>query len=979
MKYRKERVIFESETRTFSLYCGDSQQYSFCVSPEGDLEHLYFGPELHSGYDLRYLLGSSRQPHFETQQLNEESLDCWETASIDLDVSVDESSDASVEVSRRKAIRMSNLKWRLGHLYKENLRKRESVQLQFAQDLEAGSTLRSNKRATSDVAPENFSNGSSEKASTIFQVVDGEETKASATSRSLSSVEHEYVDDDVVALSDFDVVSATLCAHVNNTPTIEKLCESTITTLNARKGGELGAGSICKEWADVGTGDYRSPSFEVVSANGMSVSPVKYYSHRIVEGRVPSDAHNYLPGVRVGKDEATTLIVTMQDEASGLEVDLHYCCLHRHDAVCRKSVIRNAKSSAVDATRDSSEQSCCDDLINTDDMGEVLSHFPKVVNRCFSCTIDFESSSQPMHLVRLVGSWARERSVVETKLSQGMLSYGSIRGVSSHQQNPFACVSIGAPSEDQGDCVAFSLLYSGNFLCEAELSEMGRLRVNIGVNPMGFSWFLSPNESFHSPECLIVKSSVGLGGVSRALHRIVSDNIMPNNWCDSRPPIIFNSWEARYFDVSHRSVLDLARQALSVNADLLILDDGWFGSRYDDSSSIGDWRPNRLKFPYGLKRLVEDVNDLGLKFGIWIEPEMVSIDSQLYKDHPDWCLSVPNLAKQVSRKQLVLDLSRSIVRDHLFDVLSGLFSSCNIRYVKWDMNRPLTEVYSSQLDDGHSRMCGVCQGEIGHRFVLGLYELLSRLIKAFPYIAYQHSASGGGRFDLGMLYFSSEIWCSDNTDALARLKIQYGTSLAYPARCIASHISAVPNHITGNMTRAKSRVMVAMSGSFGYELDLSQCADAEIQLFKESSYKYLNLAPVIRDGDLYRLWDPFKSSFCAWMFVSRDRLRGVCFAFSLNSDHWSNLVPRLTLRGLRKDAEYMITEPFPNNLKQQAGNFKIIESDVRQYQLGQEVTKLRGSHLMMAGLPVKFYTLDDSVMFVLDAREGVKTARAVDG
>ena len=772
-----------------------------------------------------------------------------------------------------------------------------------------------------------------------------------------------------VQLSDINRVGEMVCAHINATPTIVEARESSVQSLNIRKGGELGGGSICKEWADSGTGDYRSPSFEVTSANGMSISPIKYHSYRIIEGRIPPSEDDYLPFVRASKDEATTLIITMQDEMSGLEVDLHYCCLHHHDAICRNSVIRNAKNSTVEMSNDDPDKpSCCDNLIETDDMGEILSHLPKMINRCFSSTIDFESSNEPMHLVRLAGSWARERHIVETKLSQGMFSYGSTRGVSSHQHNPFVCITVGAPSEDQGNCIAFSLLYSGNFLCEAELSEMCRLRVNIGINPMGFSWFLSPGESFHSPECLIARSSVGLGGISRTLHRIVLEKIIPDTWCNDHPHIIFNSWEAKYFDVSHRTVLDLAHQAVSVNADLLLLDDGWFGNRDDIGSSIGDWKPNSTKFPNGLKKLVDDVNELGLKFGIWVEPEMVSIDSQLYNDHPDWCLSVPNLVKQVSRKQLVLDLSRSVVREHLFSVLSELLSSCNICFVKWDMNRPLTEVYSTQIDN-HSRMCGACQGEIGHRFVLGVYELLTRLIHTFPHVAFQHSASGGGRFDMGMLYFTSEIWCSDNTDALARLKIQYGTSLAYPARCIASHVSAVPNHITGNMTRAKCRVMVAMSASYGYELDLHQCTSVELNLFQECSYKYLNLAPIIRDGDFYRLWDPFKSSFCAWMYVSRDCLRAVCFAFSLNSDHWSNLVPRLILHGLQSDAEYTITEPFPNNLEQQAGNFKIVESDVNQYQLGQEFTKLRGSHLMMAGLPVKFYTLDDSVMFVLDARK----------
>ena len=555
--------MFEPETRTFSLYCGDSQQYSFCVSSEGALEHLYFGPELHLGYDLRYLLGSCRQPHFETQQLNEESLDCWETASIDLDLCNDESRDsfdAAIEVSKRKAIRMSNLKWRLGYLYTENIRKKENTQFEFVQDLETGPSLRFDKRRGWSVTPESFGDEGIEKALTHYQLddtdfYDDEETKeiAQLQSHRVAANNHNK------SLSDINKVGALLCAHINNTPTIEKSREAKVTTLNARKGGELGTGSICKEWADVGTGDYRSPSFEVVSANGMSMSPVKYLSHRIIAGRVAPEAHNYLPGVRVDDNDATTLIITMQDAISGLEVDLHYCCLHHHDAICRKSVIRNAKSSTVDMTRDFLKPSCCDDLIDTNDMGEVLSHLPKIINRCFSSTIDFESSNQPMHLVRLAGSWARERYIVETKLSQGMLSYGSIRGVSSHQQNPFACVCVGAPSEDQGDCVAFSLLYSGNFLCEAELSEMGRLRINVGINPMGFSWFLSPGESFHSPECLIVRSSVGLGGISRALHRVVIKEIMPDNWCSSHPAIIFNSWEARYFDVSHRAVINLGK------------------------------------------------------------------------------------------------------------------------------------------------------------------------------------------------------------------------------------------------------------------------------------------------------------------------------------------------------------------------------------------------------------------------------------
>lgn len=392
-------------------------------------------------------------------------------------------------------------------------------------------------------------------------------------------------------------------------------------------------------------------------------------------------------------------------------------------------------------------------------------------------------------------------------------------------------------------------MYSGNFIFEAELSEMGRLRLNMGIHPMGFAWHLDAGASFSTPEALMVRSPDGLGGLSRLMHRIILDKFVPKNWSDSIPPIVFNSWEAMYFDVEHTAVVDMAFEATKIGANLIVLDDGWFGVRDDINSSLGDWTPHKSKFPLGLRQLTDEINSFGLKFGIWIEPEMVSENSKLYSLHPDWCLQIPGRSRQIGRNQLVLDLSRRRVRDYIFATLSKLLSSGNIEYVKWDMNRPLTEVFS-QLEGSTE----VWQAEISHRYVLGIYDLLTRLRLKFPDILFEHCASGGGRFDLGMLYFGSQIWCSDNTDAIARMKIQYGTSLAYPARCIGAHITGVPNHITGNTTRSKTRALVAMCGTFGYELNLANATMKETFLFREYSEVYLTVASIIRYGDLYRLW-----------------------------------------------------------------------------------------------------------------------------
>jgi len=585
----------------------------------------------------------------------------------------------------------------------------------------------------------------------------------------------------------------------------------------------------------------------------------------------------------------------------------------------------------------------------------------KVVQKASSMSIDFEATSTPYHLVKLSGSWGRERYVTESLLQHGHVSFSSSRGVSGHVHNPFAAVTIGPPNETLGEVKAFSFVYSGNYLIETEISEMGRLRCNVGINPMGLQWHLTPNKTFNTPEVVMARSKEGLGGMSRAIHRLFLDRLLPRNWSDAEPPILLNSWEAKYFHVNHSNIVEMAQQASNVGINLIVLDDGWFGKRENDTCSLGDWVADMTKFPHGIKGLAEDVNAAGCKFGLWFEPEMVSEDSMLYTTHPDWYLHVPGRPRQIGRNQMVLDLSRQEVVDYVFNSLAAILSTANVEYVKWDMNRPLTEVYSAASEMGE-----VWQAEVSHRYMLGVYQIMNRVITTFPHILLENCASGGGRFDPGMLYYSPQIWCSDNTDAITRMRIQYGTSMAYPARSIGAHVSTVPNHITGSTTRLRTRAFVAMCGTFGYELDISSASQKDLLAWRAQIDLYKQLSPTIRWGDLYRLWDPFKVNLASWMYVSRDKSQAVVFAFSMNSDHWSNLVPRLQLLGLQSDAEYEVTEPMPNNITQASGNLMIIETEVPVYQLGVSSAVLTGSMLMAAGLPVKFYTLDDSVMFVLN-------------
>lgn len=440
---------------------------------------------------------------------------------------------------------------------------------------------------------------------------------------------------------------------------------------------------------------------------------------------------------------------------------------------------------------------------------------------------------------------------------------------------------------------------------------------------------------------------------------------------DDNPPVLLNTWEAKYFHINHNNIIEMTKQAIEIGVNMIVIDDGWFGNREDDTCSLGDWIPNMTKFPHGLKGIGEEINKLNCKFGLWFEPEMVSENSNLFSSHPDWYLHVPGRPRQIGRNQMVLDLSRRDVRDYLYNSIASILSSANIEYIKWDMNRPITELYSIACSNEN-----IWQAEISHRYVLGLYELQYKISRNFPHILFENCASGGGRFDLGMLYFSPQIWCSDNTDSLVRLKIQYGTSLLYPARIVGSHVSTIPNHITGNSIKLRTRGFTAMCGTFGYELDLSNSTSVEKKLFFKQTQIYLKYNKIIRWGDFYRIWNPFKISFAAWMYVTRNRHEAIVFAFCLNKDHWCNLSRRIRLQGLIKRGLYEVTEPWPSCCNKTEGDLLLIENEMDIYQLGNERAVLSGAALMKAGIPIKFYSSDDSVVFsiklIKEPNEGIE-------
>ncbi|MDF2613758.1 MAG: Alpha-galactosidase [Clostridia bacterium] len=586
-----------------------------------------------------------------------------------------------------------------------------------------------------------------------------------------------------------------------------------------------------QEYPCNGTGDFRTSAITIRTEKGNTSTDLRYKSYKIYAGKPKLEG---LPAVYTEDEgQADTLELILEDKVSGAEVTLIYTAFRSLDVMTRSVKVTNRSSA------------------------------PIAIERIMSTSVDFNESEYDF--IHLYGTWANERMVSRTKLHHGKQGFESKRGTSSHQHNPFFALAMPNTDENMGEVYGFNMVYSGNHFSEVEVDGFKTTRAIMGINPTDFEWFLERGETFTAPEVVMVYSNKGLGEMSRTYHKLYQNHLCRGEWRYKRRPILINNWEATYFDFDDDKLIHIAKGAAELGIEMLVMDDGWFGRRNDDYTSLGDWFVNEEKLKGGLSSLVERVNAVGIKFGIWVEPEMISPDSDLYRAHPEWCLQVEGRAFTTGRSQLVLDMTRKDVRDYLFKVLSDIFSCTNIEYVKWDMNRHLTEVGSLLIPANR-------QKEIFHRYVLGVYDILERITLAFPHILFEGCSGGGGRFDPGMLYYSPQIWTSDDTDAMERVKIQWGTSMCYPVSSMGAHVSACPNHQTMRDTSFETRGAIAMSGTFGYELDVNKLSEKEKEMVKKQVHKFKEYYDVITYGDHYRLLDPFKNSLrAAWGFISQDK------------------------------------------------------------------------------------------------------------
>lgn len=587
---------------------------------------------------------------------------------------------------------------------------------------------------------------------------------------------------------------------------------------------------IPQEYPAYGKTDFRYPAYHIQLENGSTITDLKYVSHEIIKGKEKLAG---LPATYVEEnEEAETLKIKLYDETAKLEVVLIYTIFKDYPVVTRSVHFSNKDEKNL------------------------------TILRALSMSVDYPDDDY--QLLQLSGAWARERGIVKRQLTEGTVSIDSKRGASSHQQNPFIALLQGNADEYQGDVFGFSLVYSGNFLAQVEVNHYHQTRVSMGINPFDFKWQLEPGGSFQTPEVVMVYSDSGLNKMSQVYHQLYRERLARGKYRNQLRPILINNWEATYFNFNDEKIINMAREAKELGIELFVLDDGWFGERDDDTSSLGDWVIDEKKLPRGLKYLVDKINEIGLKFGLWFEPEMVSPDSQLYRKHPDWCIHVADRDRSLSRSQLILDLSRKEVCNYIIDSVSKILESASISYVKWDMNRHMTEIGSATLPSSK-------QKETTHRYMLGLYYVLEEITNRFPDVLFESCSGGGGRYDPGMLYYMPQTWTSDNTDAVERLKIQYGTSIVYPASSMGAHVSAVPNHQVGRITSLEMRGNVAMFGNFGYELDITALSQEEKNIVKKQIEAYKKVRELIQYGEFYRLSSPFTGNETAWMSVSADQ------------------------------------------------------------------------------------------------------------
>jgi len=682
------------------------------------------------------------------------------------------------------------------------------------------------------------------------------------------------------------------------------------------------------EYPCYGSGDFRPAAFNMKTNAGVYGCDLRYVSHRVVPGKYAIPG---LPAVYVDESKAVplenkismkneplessaktsvckseTLEIVLADPVAGVEVTLLYGVIESLDVITRATIVRNTAASDI------------------------------VITKALSGCLDFTHGD--FDLLHFPGKQGMEHIQKRAPIIQGKQSFGSLRGASSHQHNPFVILADSSASEDTGSCYGMMLLYSGNFICEADRDQYCKTRISMGIQDEMFEYTLKPGEAFHTPEVAYAYSHSGLAHLSHTYHKLVSHHIVRGPYRDIMRPILVNSWEAAYFDFDGEKLIAIAQNAAKLGVEMLVLDDGWFGNRRADASGgLGDWYVNEEKLGMPLSAMVDEINGLGMKFGIWIEPEMVSTDSGLYHAHPDWAFAVPGRGPAWGRNQLVLDFSRKEVVDNIFNQIAAVMDSANIEYIKMDMNRSLADIYSHGETYQNA-------GATMHKFVLGVYDFLERMNTRYPHVLIEGCCGGGGRFDAGMLYYTPQIWCSDNTDAISRLKIHHGTSFGYPASAMGAHVTTVPNHQTGRSNICiNTRGAVAMSGTFGYELDLGKLTADEQQAVKQQVADYKKYWHLIHQGQYYRLTDPNKNSaFAAWAYVSEDKSEALMNVVNLEAQ-CNPQTYYIALKGLDPDAMYNISVPGADDSNQ---------DKMPTHETTQVSNIYSGSALMYGGLPV---------------------------
>lgn len=619
------------------------------------------------------------------------------------------------------------------------------------------------------------------------------------------------------------------------------------------------------EYPGNGLGDYRESAIEIVTKAGHTGVSVSYESYELIKEKPELKG---LPSTFSGEESTETLILHCRDLVLNVAIDLLYTTFEEEDVITRSVIIRN----------DSSEE--------------------LYLNKVFSSSFDMDDEDYEM--ITLHGSWARERQIEYRQIGYGKQSVGSIRGESSHQEHPFLALKEKSATQEYGSVYGMHFVYSGNFLAQVEKNQFDVLRLTMGIHPEHFCWKLEPKAEFVAPEVVLTYSGNGLGQMTRNYHDMYRKHLIRGEYKDKKRPILINNWEATYFDFTTDKLLDIARQASKLGIEMLVMDDGWFGHRNDDNTSLGDWFVNEKKIDGGLKYLVDEVNKLGMKFGIWFEPEMISPDSELYREHSDWAIQIPGRVGSLGRNQYVLDFSRKEVRDYVYERVAEVLHSANIEYVKWDMNRQLSDLGSAALFADE-------QGELFHRYVLGVYELQDRLIHEFPYLLLENCSGGGARFDPGMLYYSPQIWCSDDTDAVERLKIQEGTALIYPLSSMGAHVSDCPNHTVGRVTPFETRGFVALAGTFGYELDVTKIPEADRNMIPGQIAMYHKYNDLVREGDYYRIASYNENhEYDCYEVVSKDKEEALLtFVQVLARPNCHSR--KIRLQGLKADGMYEVS------------------------------------------------------------------------